>query len=166
MSRVAITERLACFCLLASLLLLYRSPAAIPASFTSVAAPAELALTTNLHRFITSRTPATAEAAMSAYTNTLPGTNVPYRMVPIRGGEFLMGSPDNEIGRHSDEGPQRKVRIEPFWMGVHEVTWNEYEVFLGRTRVASRPHVADSRSPYTNALADTVSLPSRPYIDP
>jgi len=146
--------------------MLCASAFAAPHSLSSVASPAEFALTTNLHRFITARTPATTEAAMSAYTNTIPGTNVPYRMAPIRGGEFLIGSPHSEIGRNSDEGLQRKVRIEPFWIGVYEVTWNEYEVFLARTRLASRPRAADFRSPYTNALADAVAMPSHPYIDP
>src|SRR6185503_10193379 len=102
--------------------------------------PAEFALTTNLHRFISTRASITNEAAMVAYTNTvlIAGTNVSYRMAAIRVGEFLLGSPESEVGRNSDEGPQRKVRIEPFWMGVYEVTWNEYGVFLDRTRPSSR----------------------------
>src|SRR5689334_13439168 len=90
------------------------------------------ALSTNIHRFIVARATGLTEAMMSAYTNTIPGTNVTYGMVPIRGGEFLLGSPGNEPGRRPDEGPQRRVRIEPFWMGVCEVTWNEYETFLYR----------------------------------
>ncbi len=139
---------------------------AAPHYSSSVDSPAELALTTNLHRLISMRTSVTNEAGMSAYTNTIPGTNVSYRMTPVRGGEFVIGSPDSETGRNSDEGPQRKVRIEPFWMGVHEVTWNEYGVFLERTRFASRPKPSEFRSPYTNALADAVAMPSHPYIDP
>ena len=94
--------------------MLCASASAAPHGLSSVASPAEFALTTNLHRFISMRTPATTEAAMSAYTNTIPGTNVPFRMIPIRGGEFLIGSPGSEVGRNSDEGPQRTVRIEPF----------------------------------------------------
>src|SRR6185295_17198189 len=82
-------------------------------------------LSTNLHRFIVSRATGVTEATMSAYTNTIPGTNTTYGMVPIRGGEFVLGSTGNEPGRRSDEGPQRRVRVEPFWMGVCEVTWNE-----------------------------------------
>src|ERR1041385_156336 len=84
------------------------------------------ALSTNIHRFILSRATGLAEAGMSAYTNTIPGTNIAYAMAPIRGGEFLLGSPDSEPGRNPDEGPRRRLRIEPFWMGICEVTWNEY----------------------------------------
>ena len=32
-------------------------------------------------------------------------------MVVVPAGEFTMGSPDGEAGRHCDEGPQRKVTI-------------------------------------------------------
>ena len=122
------------------------------------------ALSTNIHRYIISRATGVTEATMSAYTNTIPGTNVTYRMVPIRGGEFLLGSADSELGRKSDEGPQRRVRIEPFWMGIWEVTWNEYEIFLYRARGTGR-YITVDRDPYTNALADAVAMPSMPYIE-
>lgn len=122
-------------------------------------------LSSNLHRFLSTNAPAIAEAAMRPYTVTIPGTNVSYRMAPIPGGEFLMGSPANEAGRNPDEGPQHRVRVEPFWMGVCEVTWNEYEIFLFRTR-GTRSHTTVDRDPYTNTLADAVAMPSMPYIDP
>ena len=67
---------------------------------------------------------------MLPYTNTIPGTDVKFVMMPIPGGEFLMGSPDKEAGRQADEGPQHKVKIEPFWMGAFEISWNEYELFV------------------------------------
>src|ERR1051325_9381400 len=111
------------------------------------------ALSTNIHRFIVSRATGLTEATRTPYTNPIPGTNVTYGMVPIRGGEFLLGSPGSEPGRQPDEGPQRRVRIEPFWMGVCEVTWNEYEIFLYRARRMGSYTTVD-RDPHTNALAD------------
>ncbi|WP_244526847.1 formylglycine-generating enzyme family protein [Pseudozobellia thermophila] len=51
-------------------------------------------------------------------------------MVPIEGGTFLMGSPNTEKGRNSDEGPQRRVRVNSFWMGAYEITWEQYTQFL------------------------------------
>ena len=51
-------------------------------------------------------------------------------MLPIPGGEFLMGGPPNEPGHKPDEAPQHKVKISPFWMQQCEVTWNEYELFM------------------------------------
>ena len=47
-------------------------------------------------------------------------------MVPP--GSFMMGSPDSEPGRDSDEGPQHRVTIDyAFAVGVYEVTFEEWE---------------------------------------
>ena len=50
-------------------------------------------------------------------------------MVPIPGGTFLMGSPESEADRNDDEGPQREVKISPFWMGKYEITWDQYDAW-------------------------------------
>ena len=68
-------------------------------------------------------------AGMKPYTEQIPATDVKFDMVPIPGGEFSMGSPDSEKGRKNDEGPQVRVKINPFWMEKHEVTWDEYELW-------------------------------------
>jgi len=45
----------------------------------------------------------------------------------IPAGTFTMGSPDEEIGRQDNEGPQRQVTIsEGFWMGVYPVTQEQW----------------------------------------
>ena len=67
---------------------------------------------------------------MVPYTETIPGTNVTFEMIPIPGGEFLLGSPADEAARNQDEGPQVKVRVPPYWIGKHEVTWNEYRAYM------------------------------------
>ncbi|MEX1096382.1 MAG: formylglycine-generating enzyme family protein [Planctomycetales bacterium] len=67
---------------------------------------------------------------MVPYSMTIPGTEVAFEMVPIPGGDFRMGSPAGEKGRDDDEGPQFTVRVEPFWMGKHEVTWAEYRCYM------------------------------------
>jgi len=59
---------------------------------------------------------------MKPYTESLPGTNVKYEMIPIQAGTFTMGSPGTELGRAADEGPQHEVTIRPFWIGKTEVT--------------------------------------------
>ena len=56
------------------------------------------------------------------------GDGVRMRLRLIPEGTFQMGSPPAENGRDSDEGPVHEVRInEPFYMGVHEVTQEQYE---------------------------------------
>src|SRR5205807_6322971 len=49
-----------------------------------------------IHSRIISNSSVTNESEMKSYTNTIPGTRVKYVMLPIAGGEFLMGSPDSE----------------------------------------------------------------------
>ncbi len=41
-----------------------------------------------------------------------------------------MGSPASEADRSDDEGPQVRVKVEPFWIGKCEVTWGEYQSFM------------------------------------
>ena len=53
---------------------------------------------------------------MVPYTATIPGTEIKYTMIPIPGGKFTMGSPDDEDDRVDDEGPQFEVTIEPSWI--------------------------------------------------
>ncbi len=67
---------------------------------------------------------------MVPYTETIPGTNVTFELVPVPGGEFLLGSPADEADRSDDEGPQVRVKVEPFWIGRCEVTWAEYRAFM------------------------------------
>jgi formylglycine-generating enzyme required for sulfatase activity len=58
------------------------------------------------------------------YTRELEGTELKFDMIAIPGGNFNMGSPATEVGRRPDEGPQHQVKISPFWIGKHEVTWD------------------------------------------
>ncbi|MFM2145910.1 MAG: hypothetical protein RL732_746 [Bacteroidota bacterium] len=88
-----------------------------------------------------------------AYESTLPGTAISFTMTPITGGEFHIGSPAGENGRKPDEGPQKKLVISPFWMGVHEVTYDEFLVFV------------NDESLSRNADADAVTRPTAQYID-
>ena len=61
------------------------------------------------------------------------GDNVSMKLVLIPDGKFMMGSPDGEKDRQSDEGPQREVTIsKPFYMGIREVTQRQYELVMGK----------------------------------
>ncbi len=48
-------------------------------------------------------------------------------MVSIPAGSFMMGSPESETGRRSNEGPQRRVSVPAFAAGKYEVTWAEWD---------------------------------------
>ncbi|KPJ52588.1 MAG: hypothetical protein AMS16_06210 [Planctomycetes bacterium DG_58] len=59
------------------------------------------------------------------------GVNMKFVLIPA--GKFVMGSPIDEKGRCDDEGPQRLVTItKPYYMGVYEVTWEQYEAVMGK----------------------------------
>ncbi|MDB4464021.1 SUMF1/EgtB/PvdO family nonheme iron enzyme, partial [Akkermansiaceae bacterium] len=71
------------------------------------------------------------EGNLKAYTETVTGAeNATFEMLPISGGEFTIGTPDSEIDRSDDEGPQKKIQIEPFWMASTETTWGLYRAFM------------------------------------
>ena len=101
---------------------------------------------------------------MKPYTETIPGTNVKFEMVPIPSGKFMMGSPPGEPGRSTDEGPQHEVIIRPFWMETTEVTWDEYDLFAFSLDLKKqRPQ--DAANERKNTAADAYTRPTPPYAD-
>jgi len=101
---------------------------------------------------------------MEDYEAKVPQTGADYAMVAITGGEFMMGSPEDEENRGEDEGPQRKVRISPFWMGKYEVTWDEYEPFMITTESRAKDG-APLEMPEEHDMAFVVSKPTAPYTE-
>ena len=109
--------------------------------------------------------PAAAAQAgeMKPYTQSIPGTEASFEMVPIPGGTFKMGSPTGEAKREDDEGPQVEVEIDPFYMGKHEVTWSEYEPFLQNYhRLAGLPSEKRPAIP-ADKMAEAVTYPTPMY---
>ena len=124
----------------------------------------EVEVVRDIHKTILAKLDTKTEAEMKVYTNSIPGAPVKYAMVPIRSGEFAMGSPDNEPGRKPDEGPQHKVKISAFWMGQCEVTWNEFELFMfpDEEHKFKENYKTD---PYADKVSDAVSRPTKPYVE-
>ena len=89
----------------------------------------------------------------SSYQNNVPGSQIQYKMVPIKAGSFLMGSSDKEKGRETDEGPQRKVTLAAFWMGAFELSRDEFDVFYKDENTSD------------NSTVDAITKPSPQYID-
>lgn len=96
-----------------------------------------------------------AQSNHNAYEQKIDGTDVSFTMVPIPGGEFQMGS---EHG-NEDERPVHKVKVDPFWMSAHEVTWDLFEMFLYKDYEQSR-----SIDPIPSEV-DAVTRPTKPYLD-
>jgi formylglycine-generating enzyme required for sulfatase activity len=124
----------------------------------------DLELVRRIHTFIVQR--AKTDSKFADYSATIPKTNAPYHMVAIKGGEFLMGSPEQEKGRESNEGPQTRVKVSTFWLGKYEVTWDEYEPFMitpvDRFKNGTRKDF-DPAAQYPNV--DAVTSPTAPYVE-
>jgi formylglycine-generating enzyme required for sulfatase activity len=56
-------------------------------------------------------------------------------MVLVPGGKFLMGSPEDELKRNSDEGSQHEVTVPQFFMGKYPVTQAQWRVVAGWEQV-------------------------------
>lgn len=99
---------------------------------------------------------------LKRYTERITGTDVAFDMVPIPAGEFLMGSPEDEPGRGRDEGPLHRVRLESFWIGKFEVTWDEFELWALSLEQRQRD---DKELRPGDRLADAITRPTKPYTD-
>lgn len=105
-----------------------------------------------------------SQSKPTSYTQEIPGSNQVYPMVAIPAGEYMMGSPAMEAGRNEDEGPQHKVKLDAFWMGKYEVTWDFYDLFAFKNmekEMANR--FADLEK--SVAKTDASTRPSPPYVD-
>jgi formylglycine-generating enzyme required for sulfatase activity len=56
-----------------------------------------------------------------------------------------------------DQQPVHKVRLDAFWMQSHEVTWDEYRLFM----FASQGGETTSK----DEVVDAVSRPTKPYVE-
>ncbi|MEM1067670.1 MAG: SUMF1/EgtB/PvdO family nonheme iron enzyme [Planctomycetota bacterium] len=107
---------------------------------------------------------AASESEMKPYGEPIEHTEAIIEMIPIPGGKFLMGSSEKEPNRNEDEGPQREVQIEPFWMGKCEITWDQYDSYreqvdqLRRQMFSLKPNARDQ-------LVDGVTKPTEEYTD-
>ena len=103
---------------------------------------------------------------LKKYAEVMKKGKVPqtFEMLPIPAGEFLMGSPAAEAKRKADEGPQVRVKLDGFWMGATEVTWDLYGPFmvtpLPRWLDGSRKEPLPDPEP-----VDAISSPTAPYTD-
>jgi formylglycine-generating enzyme required for sulfatase activity len=124
----------------------------------------DMELVRRIHALIVER--AKTDSKFADYSAKVPKTSAPYSMVAIKGGEFLMGSPEQEKGREANEGPQKRVKVGPFWLGKYEVTWDEYEPFMitpvDRYKNGTRKDF-DPAAKYHDI--DAVTSPTAPYVE-
>ena len=52
-------------------------------------------------------------------------------LIGIPGGEFIMGSPEDELEREKEESPQHRVAVRPFLIGKYPVTQAQWQAIMG-----------------------------------
>lgn len=81
---------------------------------------------------------------LEAYSTTIPGSEVSFKMVPVQSGSFTMSD---------DKGAKKNIQLSPFFMGEKEVTHDEFLVFFNDESVTR------------NSEVDAVTRPTSQYID-
>ncbi len=89
-----------------------------------------------------------------SYRQEIPNTNQGFDMQAIPSGEFLFGSPEDEKYYKADEGPQKLVKMDAFWMSKHEVTWDLYLIYQNKELELDK-----------SLAVDAVSRPTKPYVE-
>ncbi len=77
--------------------------------------------------------PSSQPQQLSVIQDKLNDGSLGPEMLVIPAGSFMMGSPDDEPQRNSDEGPQHQVEITNFAIGRTEVTFEQYDRFARAT---------------------------------
>jgi len=98
------------------------------------------------------------EDAFEDYTDVIPGTSVRFQMIAVEAGIFTMGSPEDEPGRDSDEGPAREVQLDAYWIGKYEVSWREFEAYYAETVTRGKNESGE--------MTDALAGPTPPYGSP
>lgn len=107
--------------------------------------------------FVLSVSMAQAQTSHQRYVQQIEGTTLEFTMEAIQGGTFTMGS---DSSPNADEKPAHKVKIDPFWMGTYEVTWDIYEPFLYKDYEQSKQTVGTIPQ-----HVHAVTRPTKPYLD-
>lgn len=98
-----------------------------------------------------------AQTEFKEYNQEIAGTDITFKMVPIKGGSYIVGASANDAAKESDELPNKKVEVSSFWMGAFEVTHKEFLLFTDATRDLLPDGIQNP---------EVISRPSSPYEDP
>lgn len=81
------------------------------------------------------------------------GNNITLDLIGIPGGQFSMGSPQNELEREAKESPQHSVTIRPFLMGKYPITQAQWSAIMGN----NPSHFTESDTATNNRPVERVS---------
>lgn len=100
---------------------------------------------------------------MVPYRMVIPGSQVTFEMIPVPGGVFTMGSPEDAPEHAEDEGPQVKITVEPMWVAKTEVSWAEYKLFMSMYRLFKTFEQQKIRKLDESKMALALTAPTQLY---
>lgn len=100
---------------------------------------------------------------MVPYTVTIPGSDISFEMIPVPGGNYKMGSPEDEADRGDDEGPQIEVNVDPMWVAKTEVTWEQYKEFMELYAIFKEFESQGQRTVDESNRVDAITAPTELY---
>ncbi len=103
------------------------------------------------------------EGYMVPYTLTIPGSDVKFEMIPVPGGTFKFGSPEDEDGFEDDQGPQVEVKVDPMWIAKHETTWKQYRLYMSMYKLFKDLGSRGMRKLTPENEVDAVTAPTELY---
>ena len=68
-----------------------------------------------------------------------------------------MGAAKEDASHKADELPQHRVHVDPFWMQSHEVTWDEFHLFMFAAQANEKAG--------QDKTVDAISRPTHPYVE-
>lgn len=90
-------------------------------------------------------------------TVTIPGSMVSFTLAKVPGGKFWLGAAPKDKLAEADEKPAHEVVVEPFYMSIHELTYQEFDLFRNAEK-----DLDEQGSPRVEGIV----RPSPPYEDP
>ncbi|EGF27754.1 formylglycine-generating enzyme family protein [Rhodopirellula baltica] len=100
---------------------------------------------------------------MVPYTEKIPGTDITFEMIPVPGGKFTMGSPEDEDPRADDEGPTVEINVSPMWVAKTETTWEMYKEYMRMYAVFKSFEADGIRTVDESNQADSITAPTELY---
>lgn len=70
----------------------------------------------------------TSAQVEKTYQQEIQGTEISFKMIPLPAGKFQIGS--KSILADADESPAVAIELSAFWMGEHEVTFEEWDAYF------------------------------------
>ena len=93
-------------------------------------------------------------------TETIPGTAVSFQLALVPAGQFHMGPAEGGQNSPLIEAPEKLVLLDSFWIGVQEVSYDEFIVFYQKEYDSDA-----SNHPEGKYSSEIVSRPTPQYID-